>query len=196
MEIAGKLSQTQAVYWWEEALKILIKSKIKWSEIASDVEKVMTARKGTQELFNFCESQKIPILIISAGVRDVIELWCQRLGFKPTLILSTDLIFDEKGYLSSWNSDSLIHILNKKEKGHREVSKIREERPNIILLGDSLDDAAMVNDSKHVLKIIIDDPGIGKTQKDENFYKNVFSKFDLCLQSENLQPVVNLLKLI
>lgn len=156
----------------------------------------MSARNETKEFFEICNQNKIPILIISAGVRDVIELWCQKLDLKPTLILSTDLIFDEKGYLSSWKKETLIHNLNKKERGHKEVSEVRKARPNIILLGDSLDDAAMVDEGKNVLKIIVDDAKIGSLQKDKNFYEKVFSKFDLCLQSENLKPVVNLIKAI
>jgi cytosolic 5'-nucleotidase 3 len=196
LEIAGNLTEKDAIKWWKDAFEILIQGKIKWSNLAKDVETKLSARKGTKKLFKTCEDHQIPILIISAGVRDVIELWCQKLDLKPTLILSTDLIFDEKGIFVSWKKDSLIHVLNKKEKGHEEIKKIREKKPNIILLGDSLDDTTMVDDGKNVLKILIDDPGIGKLQKDNVFYKKVFSKFDLCLQTENLQPVINLINQI
>jgi cytosolic 5'-nucleotidase 3 len=196
IEIAGKLSSGDAIFWWEEAFKILIKGKLKWSDIALDIEKQLSARTGTKEFFTICTKNNIPILIISAGVRDIIELWCQKLDLKPSLILSTDLIFDDKGYFISWKKESLIHVLNKKEMGHQEVNKIRGLRPNIILLGDSLDDTTMVDDEKNVLKILIDDPEIGKSQKDDKFYQKVFSKFDLCLQTEDLQPVINLIKQI
>jgi 5'-nucleotidase len=186
MEIAGKMTLQDAVFWWEEVIRIMIRNKIKWLDVARDVEKRMPRRAGTHELFDTCEKHKIPLIIISAGVRDVIELWCQKLDFKPDLILSTDLIFDEEGYLAGWKKETLVHALNKKEQGHKELMKIRQIRPNTILLGDSMDDAAMVETADNVLKIMV---------SEETDRERALTKFDLCVKGNSLLPVVNLLKL-
>lgn len=187
LEVQNKLTVNDAVTWWKENLKILIKNKLKWSEITQDVDNKMPIREGATELFHICSTNNIPLIIISAGVKDLIELWCQKHGFKPTLILSTDLIFDDKGYLIGWKKDSLIHALNKKEKSGFHIKEIQKEKPNTILLGDSPDDAAMVNTHENVLKIIIDD---------QRYDDLIFSKFDLSIHTSNLFPLINLLKYI
>ncbi len=184
-EIKNELTTKDAVTWWKENLKILIKHKLKWSEITHDVENKMPIREGTAALFDFCQANQVPLIIISAGVKDLIELWCQKHGFKPTLILSTDLLFDDQGYLIGWKNGSLIHARNKKEKSSAQVQEIRKERPNTILLGDSMDDAAMVDTHAHVLKIVIDG---------HNHDDLIFSKFDLCIKTSDLSPLINLFK--
>ncbi len=196
LEVAGKMTFKDADFWWIKALEIFIREKIKWSDIALDVENRMPVRDGVSELFETCEKSKIPFVVISAGIRDVIELWCQRLGFKPDVILSTDLVFDEAGRLISWKKDSLIHVLNKNEMGHAGVSAISKTRPNAILLGDSLDDAAMVKESPSVLKIMINDPAAReKHLQEKDFMEKVFSRVDLCLNRESLHPVVDFLNI-
>lgn len=195
LEVNNRMKISDAIIWWERILNLYKENKLKWSDIANDVEKRMPIRPCAKELFDICKQKGIPTIIISAGIRDVIEMWCQRFEIKPTVIMSTNLFFDSKGYIKGWDRKSLIHVLNKKEKGHQEISKMRKLRPNIILIGDSVDDASMVDGTKNVLRIIVDDPRIDDASKSKEFYDDTLKKFDLIIRNKSLCPAVEIIKL-
>ena len=195
LEAENKLKVSDAIIWWERILNLYKENKLKWSDITSDVEKRMPMRLHVKGLFDACEARGIPTIIISAGIKDVIELWCQRFEVNPTVILSTNLFFNSKGYIKGWDKKSLIHTLNKKEKGYQEVNRMRQLRPNIILIGDSIDDASMVDGTGNVLRIIIDNPQGEDAVRDKRFYDKVFQKFDLVIKDESLYSVVKIINL-
>ena len=190
LEIGNKMTVSDAVKWWKRILNLFQKNKLKWSDITNDVEKRMPIRPYTKELFQICERKNIPTVIISAGIQDIIELWCQKFEINPTIILSTNLTFSSEDYMTGWRKDSLIHILNKKEKGYQEIKKIKSKRPNTILIGDSLDDAYMVEGEKNVLRVIVYD-----SRKDDKIkiIKEFTKKFDLIIKNGTLHPVVKIL---
>lgn len=195
LEIKNKLTIADAITWWESIVNLYKENKLNLSDIKSDVEKRMSIKPCVKELFKACKSKGIPTTILSAGIRDIIELWCQHFEINPTIILSTRLFFNSKGYIKGWDKKSLIHILNKKEKGHRQISKIKKLRSNTILIGDSLDDAAMVDGARNVLRIILDDPRIDDRARNKQFYDNIFRKFDLIIKDNTLCPVVKIINL-
>ena len=45
-------------------------------------------RPGTKELFDLCAEHGIPTIILSAGIKDVIELWAEAYQIKPSVILA------------------------------------------------------------------------------------------------------------
>ena len=194
LELKNVMSLSDAVTWWEGILNLYKMNKLRCSDIANDIETRIPIRACVKELFKICEEKNIPIIIISAGIKDVIEMWCQKFSIKPSIILSTKLIFDSKGYIKGWDRSSLIHVLNKKEKGHKQIGKMRESRPNTILVGDSVSDARMVSGDENVLRIIVDDPRTDD-ELDEEFYKDMFSKFDLVIRNKSLCPVIDIVKL-
>lgn len=194
LEVENKMKFSDAAVWWEAILDLYKENKLKWVNILDDVEERMPIRNGVKELFNICDKKEIPTIIISAGIKDVIEMWCQRFEIKPTIVLSTNLFFNTRGFISGWDKNSLIHILNKKEKGHNEISKIRKTRPNIILIGDSLKDASMVSGSKGVLRIMVNDSRVDDSSSNGIFYNNIFKKFDLIVRNKSLFPVVDIIK--
>ena len=191
LEIAGKMTTADAVAWWSSRLALDIQSGLKWSDLSREIEENMPARAGAKELFDVCAKKGIPTVIISAGLKDVIELWCQKFDIRPTLVLSTNLFFDEKGYVCGWDKDSLIHIFNKHEKGHKKLKTIRQSRPNVILVGDSLNDAQMVEGTDDVLRVFIDDrrPDDCRAQ---DFHKTVLKTFDLIVEKGSLLPIVEI----
>lgn len=194
LEIKNKMKLSDAAAWWTEVLNLYKESKLKLSDIMDDVEQKMPMRPGTKELFDVCDRKGIPAIIISAGIKDVIELWCRKFKIKPAVILSTNLFFDSEGFISGWDKKSLVHILNKKEKGHREITNIRKTRPNTILIGDSLNDASMVGGFKKVLRIIVDNSRIDDLSGARAFYDDIFKKFDLIIKNKSLFPVVGIIK--
>lgn len=192
LEMENRLKLSDTITWWERILGLFQENKLNWSDIKKDIDLRMPIRPFIKELFEVCEDNNIPTIIISAGIKDIIELWCQKFKIKPTVILSTKLIFSPEGFMTGWNKDSLIHVLNKREKGHKEIHKIKSNRPNTILIGDSLDDIFMVEGEKTVLRIAVYDPrGDDKVNNLEEFTK----KFDLVIKNGTLQGVVKILNL-
>lgn len=79
-------------------------------------------------------------------------------GIPPPLILSTELITNTQGIVTSWKPETVVHVLNKNEVKHEELDEIRMNRPLSIVLGDSLDDANMASGDVDVLRIRVIDP--------------------------------------
>ncbi|MCU0652768.1 MAG: HAD-IB family phosphatase [Candidatus Pacebacteria bacterium] len=193
LEVAGKLTPEDALKWWAANLDLFEKSRLKWIDLVREIENDIPVRPGTKEVFAPCGSEGIPTAIVSAGTRDVIEVWCHKFDIHPNHILSTKLNFDERGYISGWDRGSLVHIRNKGEVGKTYLESMSKERPYAVLLGDSLDDAAIVDDGENALRIYVDDRQ-EKKAKGDDFYDRLFDNFDLALQNGSLAPVVDLLR--
>jgi len=192
LETENKMAVSDAIIWWERILNLFQENELKWLDIAKDVEERIPIRPCAKELFEICEKKNIPTIIISAGIKDIIELWCQRFEISPTIILFTNLTFSSEGYMNGWDKDSLIHVLNKKEKGHKEVEKIKLKRPNTILVGDSLDDASMIEGGENVLRIAVYEP-----RKDDKIkkVKEFTERFNLVIKDGTFRPVREILSL-
>lgn len=190
LEINNRLTKREANIWWKKILNLFKINKLNLLEVTRDIRNKMPARPCVKELFGLCEKDNIPTIIVSAGIKNAIEIWCQKSKIRPTSIIATNLIFSRKGEIIGWQRDSLVHNLNKKEKAQKAIKRIKHKGPNIILIGDSLDDTKIIRDGKKVLKIIVCDeirPISGR-----KFIK----KFDLVIKDGTLQPVVRILKLL
>lgn len=197
LEVAGKLTVEDAVRWWSTNLDYYKKSKLKWSDLALEVEEAIPARPGAIELFNICSKKEIPIIIVSAGIKDVIELWCEKFEIYPQIILSTNLYFDPDGYISGWDKGSLVHNLNKNTVCREYLKEVQKKRPYAILLGDSLDDAAIVDSSDNILKFFIDDSHHEEIKdKHSCSREKAFEKFDIILEGGDLESIVRVMEFL
>lgn len=158
LEISGEMHNEHAVRWWSSILDLFVAYNIDMSEVAQDFLSKASIRPGTKELFDLCAAHNIPTVILSAGIKDVIELWAQAYKIKPSVILSTALITNAKQQVVGWDKQTLVHVLNKKEIGHPELTRIRIERRNTILVGDSLADADMAEGGDTVIRVRLYDP--------------------------------------
>jgi phosphoserine phosphatase len=196
LEARNKMSVPEAIAWWSGVLNIYKDNNLKWGDVAKGLEIAMPARAGAKELFDVCAKKNIPTIIISAGIKDLIDLWCQKLGVSPSLVLSTELNFGPEGNVCGWDAGTLIHALNKSEMGHGKLEPIRERRPNAILVSDSIHDAGMVNAGIGSLKIIIDDVRFDDSPRSDDYYRKVFENFDLAINTGSLLPIAEFIKLL
>jgi len=187
-ELKQKLSVTQAIEWWGWNLDLFKGLKVSKIEEAS---RLLQTRPFVREFFNICQERNIPTIIISASVKNVIESWCLKEKIQPTMVLSTELFISNKK-ISGWNKDTLIHSLNKREKGHREIKKIKSARPKTILIGDSLDDVSMVEGKDNVIRIAIYDPSYSNDNSELNEF---MKRFDLVFIADNFRPIMEILDL-
>ncbi len=196
LEISQKMTEADAIEWWSSILNLFVEHGINLSAVEDDFLNKANARPGVADVFKFCADHSIPTVVLSAGILDVIEIWCEKYGVNPSLILSTALIVDEFGTVVGWNKASLVHVLNKSEAQHAELETIRADRPNTILIGDSLDDASMVSGQDSVLRIRILDQRDDELRTQEAERSISFTKFDAVICSGDLQPLLKLLNVI
>ena len=116
-------------------------------------------RDETDHMLEILETNEVPVLVLSAGVGDLINHIMEHFGVlhSNTTLVSNFLKFDEEGNIVGLQGEEsdLIHMYNKAES-IRKRSKETSERKNVIVLGDSLGDlhmAAGVKDPNVVLTI-------------------------------------------
>ena len=192
LELSGEMTKEEAMSWANQVLTIFAKDNINLTEVEKDFRQKTEIRSGAKELLDVCKNLGIPTVILSAGIKQIIDLWSKIFRVSPTLVLATEVITDQNGTIVDWNRN-IIHHLNKKEIAHEELTRIKIQRPNTILIGDAIEDADMNDGDENVLRIRVHNPredeGISKT----DFYKKTFKKFDLMIETGTLEPVLKIL---
>lgn len=150
-------------------------------------------REGLEKLCEFTHTRNIPFLIFSAGLGDVItELFSSRNIMRSNMhIVSNFFIFDSDGNPTGFKDD-IVHSFNKTEvhlKGKPYVGEIIN-RNNLILLGDSLGDAAMGEGFPHknIIKICF----LNGRLENLNAYKELYDV--IIIEDESMDFVLELLE--
>jgi len=195
LEASGKMSSEIATSWANQVLKIIVESEINFLRIEKGFSQKTSIRPHAKRILDICNALEIPTVILSAGIKDVIDLWLKTYQISPTLVLATKLITDKNGKIINWNKN-IVHVKNKKEHGHEELTKIKKQRPNIILIGDAIEDADMAEGEENVLRIRVFNPREDEEFNQEDFVKNTFEKYDLMIENGTLEPVLQILEQI
>lgn len=125
-------------------------------EVAQAFDNIL--RDGTEEFFEKLYNTKVPIIIFSAGLGDIVEavLRYHNALFDNVKIFSNFLKYNGN-QLDGFKNDMPIHVYNKNECAlEKNYLKILQKRQNVLLMGDTVGDANMVEgieDTKAVLKI-------------------------------------------
>lgn len=195
IELRGELTTQAAIDWWSASFELYIKNGINLLDVENDFLSKASIRPGVAELFKLCAKHSIPTIILSAGIRDVIEIWCRRYEIKPSLIISTALTLDATGKITGWQKDTLVHVLNKSEATHSELVNIRIKRPKTFLIGDSLDDVTMASGDRDVIRVRILDPRTDEVISEQDVHRTL-ERFDALIQAGSLQPFCELIELV
>ncbi len=131
--------------WWDEHLKLMIKSGINRGVFIDIAQKnYVRTRKGLKKFVALLNENKIPLLIFSAGLGDMIrEVLKKNNLLKDNIkIIANFFKFDKDGKVSiDGYEHDIVHVFNKNTISHDEDIS---ERKNVILLGDNLDDLGMI----------------------------------------------------
>ena len=157
-----RLEKAQAMEeWWRKHFALLIECGLERRDIEKAVQtRRVRLRSGAAEFLRGLQEKNVPIVIISAAGlgREGIELFLKEQGLLSDNIhiISNSFSWNENGKIIAVN-EPVIHVLNKNEAALKE-SQFYEEikaRPNVLLLGDSLEDIAMAEGLEHdtILKI-------------------------------------------
>jgi cytosolic 5'-nucleotidase 3 len=145
--------------WWHLHMELMLQHGMNRAVLDDIVMKgKVQGRAGLRELLTFSAEKKIPFLIFSAGLGDLIKTYLKHEGiyFDNVHVISNLFKFNDQGLVTGIE-DKMITALNKSEVAisNTPFAKEIESKPNVILLGDSLSDTGMTADLKHatILKI-------------------------------------------
>ena len=177
--------------WWELHEKLLVKSGMSKDVIEDILQKYPNRfRDGTLEFLDFLYLHKIPLLIFSSSIGNLIEGYLKKENRLTSNIhiLSNTFNFDKNGYATGYKN-GIIHVMNKSETKieNKQYRNLISKRNNVILLGDSLGDLGMINDldtHEHIK--------IGFLNEDvENKLELYKSKFDVVITNDGSMNYVN-----
>lgn len=185
------------IKWWTDAHASLVAQKLSKTDLRLMAEQArLEIRPGVDQILIDCRDTAIPFLVFSAGIGNIIEeiLKGANLFYDNMHIVSNMMVFDNQDVCVDFK-EPLIHVFNKSEF-QLETSpyhKMIEERPNVILMGDSLGDLQMSQGVKHDLCF-----NIGFLNHDIKSLESAYiNAFDLVIEGDaNMNPVIELLKSI
>lgn len=151
--------KNRMVEWWSTHVKVMSKYGLS-REIVEKIihEQEMGPREGLGTFLDILSAKNIPLLILSAAVTDLIEgfLRKEKMLHSNMHVISNAFSYDSFGKVTGYR-ENIIHSLNKSEVAVKDTPYYSQivSRPNVILLGDGLGDAEMVDGLTHecVLKI-------------------------------------------
>lgn len=177
--------------WYEKHISLFIKYKMTeeiFNQTAAD-SNIMDFRPGAKEFIEFLHTNKIPLIIISAGVGNFIEEFLKRNNcyFDNVYVCSNTILF--KNGVANGVGQNVIHSLNKNEVSlPPNILERLKNRNQVILLGDQVSDLRMVNKNTHHSVLTV---GLYSFDYDIN---NLINNFDIvCEQNENYNDLKNLL---
>lgn len=171
------------IEWYERCINTLYEYKLTKEKLEkSTKEGDLIFRKGAKEFLKKANKNKIPLIILSAGIGNIIEQFLKENNslYENMYIISNFIKFDEKGNMEKFK-DKMIHSLNKNMKGYlpEELKEKLNQREYGILVGDLIDDKKMV--SKERLDKVITIAFLSKDSNLEIYNKN----FDIVLDKED-----------
>lgn len=187
------------IEWWTKSLDLTVQTRIERAQIRELVhEAAGTSLKSGCKLFlENLERHRVPVLVFSAGLGDVIDEWLRKenqRSFSNLRIVSNFMRFDEVPERIVGFRYRLIHVFNKNETVLNDADDEKCLRPNVILLGDSLGDVAMtvgLGRVKNVIKI-----GFLNDHVDR-FLPTYVDAYDVVLVADNSFDIPNaILKII
>jgi 5'-nucleotidase len=177
--------KTRATYmkeWWNIHLNLLIKYKLSKDTVSQVAHKAnITTRDGVAKFFEFTNKHKIPVLIFSAGIGDVVQVVLQKyIESHNAHIIANHFLYNSKDEVVGFQKE-IIHTLNKNEHTIRNESyhQTIQERKSCILFGDTLEDVSMSDGLQHDVIIKIGFLN-GDTAQLESFKK----VYDIVLEDE------------
>lgn len=183
--------------WWTSHIGQLVKYKLSLDIVNKTVSNpnIMSFRKGAKEFLNNMYRRSIPVIIISAGIGNFIENFLKINNcYYDNIYIYSNFIEFKDGYAIGVKGD-VINSMNKNLVSlPNNIKEKINNKNNIILLGDSLNDLKMIDDTKR-----IDALKIGFLEDNVDSNKKYFdNQFDIvCTNNtsfDELTEKINILK--
>ena len=171
--------------WYKECMNLYYEYKLTKVKLEDSINSSnLNFRDGAKDFLIEANKNKIPVIILSAGIGNVIKefLKSNNCYFENMFIISNFIEFDENGNMIPFKNE-LIHTLNKTMEGHlpEKLKNKCEQKEYSLLLGDLIEDKKMIEKSnweKTILVSFLNE----KIEENLNLYKN---EFDIVLTKED-----------
>jgi len=139
--------------WYGQVHNLMLEENVTRESITKAVSNCTTIqlRDGIADFIRLCQEAMppIPVLIMSAGLGDVIEEFLkQHLPFDlapTTRVVSNRMCFNDEGRLTGF-SEPLLHMFNKTaEFVPEDAQPLLESKQHCLILGDSVGDLTMAD---------------------------------------------------
>lgn len=190
IEIDYKISlqekEKAMVEWYGKCMSLYEKYQLTQEKLKQSVqESNLIYREGAKEFLQKSNKENIPIIILSAGIGNVIEQFLRETNcYSDNICLISNVMkFDESGKVKKFDHSKMIHTLNKTMKGKLSenfIARIKDKTYKI-LIGDLKEDEKMIEPEEWdtTLKIGILDEETGERLK---VYQETF---DIVLTKED-----------
>ena len=177
--------------WYEKNIEILKEFKIT-RKIIKDSAKILSFREGLEDFFEYMNKNNIPVIILSAGIGDSIEqvLINNKCTYNNIYICSNYFEYDEYERVIGMKGNLLIQPLNKNKICFTPNINARIcNRNNVLLLGNNISDAQIINNEKKLFKI-----GFLNTNEEKQIedFKKYFDV--VCAKSSSFYELKEILK--
>lgn len=142
--------------WYEKNIETLIKYNITKDIInfASNNKELITFRDGAKKLLKVLHRNNVPVIIISAGVGNIIEQFLiNNECYFDNIYITSNFLEYENNKVSGVKNNNLIHSLNKSEISLSEELKEKISNRKCLLLGDNVMDIKMHTTENDIVKI-------------------------------------------
>ena len=161
--------------WWKSHINLFYEYGLKEVFIKDAVNKdILKYRDGAKEFLKKMNELEIPVIIISAGIGNIIsEFLIKESDLYHNIHIISNTIEFENGIIKGIRGE-VIHSLNKDiVHGDEEILKIINDRKNILLFGDLVADTKMIpsEKEKNALKFGFLDH---KIEENLEFYKQAY----------------------
>ena len=134
--------------WYYGAMNLYYKYHLTKDTLIESINKSnLIFRKGAKEFLEKMYKENIPVVILSAGIGNVIEQFLKKNNclYSNIFIISNLIEFDKNGNIEKYTG-KLIHTLNKTMEGHvtPELTEKTKNREYRLLFGDFIEDKKMI----------------------------------------------------
>ena len=140
------------VEWYVKCMDLYYKYDLTRENLTNSIENSdLIFRKGVKKFLKDISDKNIPVIILSAGIGNVIEkfLKINNCYTSNIYIISNFIKFNDEGKMKKFDED-MIHSLNKTMKNHLPI-KIKEDldkKTYKLLFGDLIEDTKMVDEEE------------------------------------------------
>ncbi len=181
--------------WYRTVMKYYYDYKLTKTKLERSIKNSkVILRKGAKEFLAKMYEKNIPVIILSAGIGNVIEIFLKENScyFDNIKLITNFIEFDENGNMKK-QVNQMIHSLNKTMEGHisKELKDKLVEKEHTLLVGDLVEDKKMAegsNDDKTIYTSFLN----SSIEENLEVYKK---NFDIVLTEDeaNFQTISDIL---
>jgi HAD superfamily phosphoserine phosphatase-like hydrolase len=184
---AGQLTSADEKKWFNETIAIYIGDGLKMDKVRQ-ILKAVELRKGVDELLKLAKARNVPLAIVSAGIKDFIEIVLEARGVRHLVseIYATKLLINQQnGDILGYYPDTVVVTADKGTYSRLFAEKYGVPPERILAIGDSAGDRNLGHLKENRVAIVEEDeeavqvaPYAGHVVVSQDFYPVIewFSK--------------------